>query len=174
MTEVCVITGGGSGIGLAAAERMVKKGYYTIICGRTAKKLENAVQHLRSTGGQAEAYPCDVSERESCFALAEHAKDCGEVKVLLHIAGLSPHMGDAEKIMNANALGTVNINDAFYEVMSPGGCVIDTSSMSAYLTPEIIMPKGAYKYARTDHRLFMKKMLNRAAVSLTPAVCQPI
>ena len=31
--KVCVITGGGSGMGLATARRMVKKGYYTILCG---------------------------------------------------------------------------------------------------------------------------------------------
>lgn len=59
-------------------------------------------------------------------------------------------MGDAEKILRGNALGTVNINDAFYEVMAPGGCVIGTSSMSAYLAPQFIMPQGAYKFARTD------------------------
>lgn len=166
MKTVCVITGGGSGIGLSTARLMVKKGYYTIICGRTASKLENAVKELIKEGGEAEAYPCDVSDRESCFALARHAKECGDVKVLLHIAGLSPHMADPEKIMEGNALGTVNVNDAFYEVMSAGGCVIDTSSMSAYLTPEFIMPKGSYKYARTDRNLFMKKMMNR--VSLLP------
>lgn len=161
MNKVCVITGGGSGIGFSTAMLMAKKGYYTIICGRTAAKLENAVKQLREAGGQAEAYPCDVADRDSCFALAKHAKECGLVMVLLHIAGLSPHMGDPEKIMAANALGTVNINDAFYEVMAPGGCVIDTSSMSAYLTPSILMPKSAYKYAETDRELFMKKMMKR-------------
>ena len=101
--------------------------------GRTASKLEKAVNDLRSAGGEAEAFSCDVSDRESCFALAKYAAECGEVKAVLHIAGLSPHMGDVEKILRGNALGTVNINDAFYEVMAPGGCVIDTSSMSAYL-----------------------------------------
>ncbi len=36
--KVCVITGGGSGMGLATAHRMAKKGYYTIVCGRTVSK----------------------------------------------------------------------------------------------------------------------------------------
>lgn len=161
MKKVCVITGGGSGIGLCTARLMAKKGYYTILCGRTVSKLENAVNELRAAGGEAEAWPCDVSDRESCFALARHAKECGDVMTVLHIAGLSPHMGDAEKIMEGNALGTVNINDAFCDVMAKGGCVIDTGSMSSYLTPEFIMPKGAYKYARTDHERFMKKMMAR-------------
>ena len=74
-------------------------------------------------------------------------------------------MGDAEKILRGNALGTVNINDAFYEVMAPGGCVIDTSSMSAYLAPQFIMPQGAYKLARTDREKFIKKLLARASIA---------
>ena len=95
----------------------------------------------KNDGCEAEAYSCDVSDREHCFALARHAAECGAVKAVLHIAGMSPHMGDAEKIMQANALGTVNINDAFFEVIAEGGCVIDTSSTSAYMAPSFIMPK---------------------------------
>ena len=106
MKKVCVITGGGSGMGLATAKLVCEEGYYTILVGRTASKLEKAVNDLRSAGGEAEAFSCDVSDRESCFALAKHAAECGEVKAVLHIAGLSPHMGDAEKILRGNALGT--------------------------------------------------------------------
>lgn len=165
MKKVCVITGGGSGMGLATAELVCEAGYYTILVGRTASKLEKAVADLHKAGGEAEAFSCDVSDRESCFALARHAAECGEVKAVLHIAGLSPHMGDAEKILRGNALGTVNINDAFYEVMAPGGCIIDTSSMSAYLAPQFIMPKRAYKLARTDREAFLKKLLARTSIA---------
>ena len=118
MKKVCVVTGGGSGIGFAAAKEAAKKGYYVMIVGRNEKKLAGAVEELRKDGCEAEAYSCDVSDREHCFALARHAAECGAVKAVLHIAGMSPHMGDAEKIMQANALGTVNINDAFFEVIA--------------------------------------------------------
>lgn len=80
MKKVCVITGGGSGMGLATAKLVCEEGYYTILVGRTASKLEKAVNDLRSAGGEAEAFSCDVSDRESCFALAKHAAECGEVK----------------------------------------------------------------------------------------------
>ena len=80
-------------------------------------------------------------------------------------------MGDAEKILRGNALGTVNINDAFYEVMAPGGCVIGTSSMSAYLAPQFIMPQGAYKLARNGREKFIKKLLAR--VSIAPKEVRP-
>ena len=85
MKKVCVITGGGSGMGLAAAKLVSEAGYYTLLVGRTASKLEKAVADLHAAGGEAEAFSCDVSDRESCFSLAKHAAECGEVKALLHI-----------------------------------------------------------------------------------------
>ena len=39
MKKVCVVTGGGSGIGFAAAKEAAKKGYYVMIVGRNEKKL---------------------------------------------------------------------------------------------------------------------------------------
>ncbi len=161
MKKVCVITGGGSGIGFAAAKEMIKENYYVILVGRNADKLKNAVRELEEMGGEAEGFSCDVSDREGCFKLAKYAGSLGEVKAVLHIAGMSPHMGDAEKIMQANAMGTVNINDAFYGVIAKGGCIIDTSSTSAYMSPGFIMPKKAYKFAYTDKDKFMKKMMAR-------------
>lgn len=166
MKKVCVVTGGGSGIGFAAAKEVAAKGYYVILVGRNKKKLENAVQELQSMGYEAEAFGCDVSDREACFTLAKHAAECGEVKAVLHIAGMSPHMGSAEKIMQANAMGTVNINDAFFEVIAEGGCVIDTSSTSAYMAPSFIMPKRLYPLSRVNRKLFLEKMMKR--VNLFP------
>ena len=166
MKKVCVVTGGGSGIGFAAAKEVAAKRYYVILVGRNKKKLENAVQELQSMGYEAEAFGCDVSDREACFTLAKHAAECGEVKAVLHIAGMSPHMGSAEKIMQANAMGTVNINDAFFEVIAEGGCVIDTSSTSAYMAPSFIMPKRLYPLSRVNRKLFLEKMMKR--VNLFP------
>ena len=68
MKKVCVVTGGGSGIGFAAAKEAAKKGYYVMIVGRNEKKLAGAVEELRKDGCEAEAYSCDVSDREHCFA----------------------------------------------------------------------------------------------------------
>ena len=161
MKRVCVITGGGSGIGFATAKIMGEKGCYIILVGRTAKKLENAVDELKQMGFEAEAISCDISDRQSTKKLAEKACERGDVKVVIHAAGMSPQMGNAQQIMESNAQGTINVNDAFYEVMQEGGCIVDTSSMSAYLTPQIIMPTCCYKLSRIDRELFMRKMMRR-------------
>jgi NAD(P)-dependent dehydrogenase (short-subunit alcohol dehydrogenase family) len=107
-----------------------------------------------------------VSDYKSVENLAIYAKIQGRVAAVIHAAGMSPNMGDAKQIMEVNALGTININNAFYKVMEVGSCIIDVSSMSAYLTPKIIMPVGLYKHSLKDPELFMKKILKR--VNLFP------
>jgi NAD(P)-dependent dehydrogenase (short-subunit alcohol dehydrogenase family) len=165
MKKVCVITGGGSGMGLATA-KIIGKECYIIIVGRTVKKLEKALKELEAEGIEAEAYACDISDRVSVDKLAAHAKKIGTISSVIHAAGMSPHMGEPRKIMEANALGTINMNEAFYDVMEEGSCIIDVSSMSAYLTPKLIMPVKGYKYSRIDKEIFMKKMMAR--VNLFP------
>lgn len=160
MEKICVITGGGSGMGLETA-RLMGKDHYIIICGRTMKKLEKAVDDLKAEGIEAEAFLCDVSDYESVENLALHAKEKGRVAAVIHAAGMSPHMGDAKKIMEVNALGTIYINNAFYKVMEKGGCIIDVSSMSAYLTPKVIMPVSKYRYSITNPERFMNKIMRR-------------
>ena len=163
---VCVITGGSSGMGLATARRMGQKGCALVLAARTPKKLDAAIEELAAAGVAATACRCDISDAGSVQGLAAYAASLGPVTTVLHIAGMSPHMGDAEAIMRGNALGTVHIHDAFYPVIEPGGCLVDTSSMSAYLAPEFIMPKGAFPLASTDREALFRKMMAR--VNLLP------
>ena len=158
MEKVCVITGGGSGMGLGTAQ-IIGKDHCIIIAGRTVKKLESAVETLRKEGINAEAVACDVSDRSSVDKLAARARELGIVSSVIHSAGLSPNMGDAKTIMTVNALGTINVHGAFYEVMEAGSCLINISSMSAYLAPEKIMPKKAFAYSQTDNTRFLKKVM---------------
>ena len=89
MKSVCVITGGGSGMGLAAAKFMPKE-KVIIISGRTVAKLENAVNELKMLGYEAYAFACDTSDRESVRKLAEYAASLGEIKNVINAAGISP------------------------------------------------------------------------------------
>jgi len=167
---ICVITGAGSGMGLATA-RIMGADHSLILAGRTLSKLEGAVADLRANGIDAEAFTCDVADRDSAFLLAERARLRGRVASVIHAAGLSPHMGDAKTIMEANALGTINVNDAFFGVLKEGASLVDVSSMSAYLIPELIIQKGAYGLSRTNRERFMNGMLAR--VGLFPKRLRP-
>ena len=65
MKNVCVITGGGSGMGLAAAKFMPKD-KIIVVTGRTMSKLEKAVNELKELGYETvEVTPVDMFPRTS-------------------------------------------------------------------------------------------------------------
>ena len=72
MKDVCVITGGGSGIGLSTAHHMPKE-QIVVLSGRTVSKLEKAVQQLSEQVHEAYAYTCDTADRASVHSLAVFA-----------------------------------------------------------------------------------------------------
>ena len=113
MSKVCVVTGGGSGMGLSAAKFMPKD-RIIVVSGRTESKLTKAVEQLREAEFEAYAKACDTSKRDSVKALAEYAASLGTITNVIHAAGVSPAMkGTMENILRINALGTVYVNQEF-------------------------------------------------------------
>lgn len=163
MKKVYVITGGGSGMGLATV-RALGKDHKTIISGRTASKLQGAVDELIKEGYDVEAFSCDVSKRESVKALVEFALSKGDIDAVIHAAGVSPHMGDAETILRINALGTYYVDEEFSKVMKKGTVILNVSSMSAYILPAMMLPTKNYKLIFNDEEKFLKKMIKRSRI----------
>lgn len=158
MKNVCVITGGGSGMGLAAAKCMPKD-KIIVVTGRTMSKLENAVKELQELGYEAYAKTCDTSDRKQVRELAEYAASLGEIKNVINSAGLSPAMARPETLIRVNALGTVYINEEFSKLMNPGSVIVDVSSNSAYILPDFLANKKVFALADQDEDLFIKKIL---------------
>ncbi len=159
MAKVCVITGGGSGMGLAAAKFM-QNDRIIVLSGRTEAKLAKAVEELESMGFKAYAKACDTSKRESVKELVQYASSLGEVVTVINSAGLSPAMSDAETIIKVNALGTVYINQEFSKVMK-SGVILDIASNSAYMLPSFMQSKKTYALADTDEDKFVKKLVKK-------------
>ena len=160
MANVCVITGGGSGMGLEAAKLMKDK--IVVVSGRTEAKLEKAVAQLKELGITAYAKACDTSDRASVNALAEYAASLGEIKNVINCAGLSPAMAKTETILRVNALGTVYVNEAFVQYMKAGSVIVDVASNSAYVLPGFLINKKVYALAETDEAAFLKKLLKKS------------
>lgn len=158
MKTVCVITGGGSGMGLAAAKNMPLD-KIIVVTGRTLAKLEKAVEELTAMGYEAYAKTCDTSKREDVIALADYAAELGVIKNVIHSAGLSPAMAKPETLMRVNALGTVYVNQEFSKRMTQGGVIVDISSNSAYMLPDFLANKKTFALAETNEKLFLKKSL---------------
>lgn len=164
MAKVCVITGGGSGMGLEAAKFMPKD-KIIVLSGRTEAKLKKAVAELSALGFEAYAKTCDTSKRESVKALVSYAVSLGEVKTVINSAGLSPAMADPETIVRVNALGTVYMNEEFSKIMKKGGVIVDVASNSAYVLPKFLINKKLYALADHDEEKFVKKIVKKAKLA---------
>lgn len=80
-----IVTGGSAGIGYAAAELLVSKGYTVTIAARDPVRLDAAATRLTARG-----VPTDVSRDGDCERLvASHISACRRLDVLFHAAGVS-------------------------------------------------------------------------------------
>ena len=164
MAKVCVITGGGSGMGLEAA-KYLPKDRIILLSGRTETKLRKAVAELAALGFEAYEKTCDTSDRESVRALVAYAVSLGKVCTVINCAGLSPAMADPDTIVRVNALGTVYVNEEFSKVMKKGSAIVDVASNSAYVLPKFLINKKLYALADRDEAKFVKKMVKKASLA---------
>jgi citronellol/citronellal dehydrogenase len=88
--QVAIVTGGGSGIGLATATEMARLGARVAICGRTTAKLEQAAAELGTVGGAERvlAAPCDIRDPAQVEAFVKDVlARFGRVDILVNNAG---------------------------------------------------------------------------------------
>jgi citronellol/citronellal dehydrogenase len=114
--RVALVTGGGSGIGFAIAEELLRVGAQVHICGRNPEKLEKAAQQLQEKGSIRWSV-CDIRQVEGVEALAETLqKEWGRLDILVNNAGgqfpapaeqISPKGFQA--VINNNLIGTWNV-----------------------------------------------------------------
>jgi citronellol/citronellal dehydrogenase len=92
--QVCVVSGGGTGLGRASAVELARLGAAVVICGRRAEPLAAAVGEIEGAGGRAEAVPMDIRDDEAVDALFDGVLERhGRVDLLVNNAGgqfLSP------------------------------------------------------------------------------------
>lgn len=69
--QVAWITGGGTGIGLATAQRLAGQGWHVAVSGRREAELKAACDAIAKAGGSAEAVPLDVSDAAAVSKAAE-------------------------------------------------------------------------------------------------------
>lgn len=85
--KVILVTGGGSGLGLAMAKQFVAYGARVAICGRTEAKLQAARAEISPDPALAKAYPCDVRDHAAVEAMvAQIVADFGQLDGLVNNA----------------------------------------------------------------------------------------
>lgn len=140
--KIAFITGGGSGIGAATAERFAEEGARVVICGRRQEPLDEVVARIRAAGGQAEAVVADVSD-EAAFtaALADCASRHGRLDILVNNA-MAYTWGPIEAMSSADwqaNFGT-SVDGTFWGTRSAmqlmkahGGSIVNLSSICGTL-----------------------------------------
>ena len=139
--KVVLVTGGSSGIGLAAAHKLAEAGAITIICGRDEDKLEQAKKEINARGFEVITYSADVADMADCdrfvqLLLANH----GGVDVLVNNAGRSIRRGiessydrfhDFERTMQLNYFGALRLTMGLlpHMIAQKHGQVINISSI---------------------------------------------
>jgi NAD(P)-dependent dehydrogenase (short-subunit alcohol dehydrogenase family) len=92
-SHVALITGGGTGIGAAAAEGFAAQGYAVAVAGRRPGPLQDTVQAIRSAGGEALAVPADLADSRAPARIVSAVGEAwGRLDVLVNNAAAIRHL----------------------------------------------------------------------------------
>lgn len=135
-----LITGGGSGIGLALAQRWHDAGNVVIVTGRNSAKLDAAIE------GRANmhAMPLDVTDADAIAAFAaDVVQRFPDLNVLVNNAGVMMYealdserdLSDAEATVVTNLLGPIRLTDALIDhlVARSDGAIVNVTSGLAFV-----------------------------------------
>ncbi|WP_073879423.1 SDR family oxidoreductase [Mycobacterium paraffinicum] len=158
MNRVSVITGGAGGMGLATA-RIVGRDHTLVLCDVRQDRLKAAAAALEALGMTPTAVDCDVTDRAAVDDLLETAQGLGTLASVIHTAGVSPSMGPADYVMRTNALGTLNVNEAFYAAAGEGAVIVNVASMAAHILPAEMVPVDQFPLALRDADAFLDALM---------------
>ena len=138
--KVAVITGGGTGIGLATARLFAQSGYSVVITGRDATRLKRAANDISTQHGQVTAIPCDVRDPASVKKIfSEIGKQHSSIDVLINNAGVSHALAPVDQlpietwrdVIDTNLTGMFLVTRAALPLMHAGGTIVNNLSVAA-------------------------------------------
>lgn len=164
--KVALVTGGGSGIGRAAAQALAREGARVVVSGRRKDALEETAKLVRAAGGEATAVVADVTrEPEVQQLIAVTVQTYGGLDIDFNNAGTEGEAGpiasttgaDYDTVFDANVRGTWLAMKHEIPALRQrgGGVVINNSSVVG-----VIAFPNMSLYAATKH----------AVIGLTKAV----
>jgi NAD(P)-dependent dehydrogenase (short-subunit alcohol dehydrogenase family) len=141
--RVALVTGGGSGIGRAAALAYVRNGCKVVVAGRRNEELKATLRLIASEGGDAFAVPTDVSVAQSVRGLVAATIDrYGRLDIAFNNAGSEGKFAPITELTEADFDSVVGVNlkgvwlSVKYEIEAmllhgQGGAIVNTSSFLA-------------------------------------------
>lgn len=137
--KTALITGASRGIGLAIAKLLSAHGAKTLLVSRKPSDLAAAVHAITDAGGDASAYPCNVSQDADLDRLiAEIRRDVPALNILVNNAATNPFFGpiaDAsreawDKTMAVNLRSMYFLSQGLLPLMGPGSSIINVASVN--------------------------------------------
>jgi NAD(P)-dependent dehydrogenase (short-subunit alcohol dehydrogenase family) len=158
MTQIAIVTGGASGIGLGLGAALVQRGWHVILDDIQDVKAKDKAERLTRTGpGTAVAASVDVRDADSVAALVnDTAREHGRLDLMVNNAGIGVAgepdelvMAHWDTIIDTNLRGVVHGCHAAYPLMkrNRAGTILNTASMAG------LMPStgGMTPYATTKY-----------------------
>ena len=114
--KAAVITGASRGLGQAVAEHLASLGVRVMLIARQPRPLQRAADKIKAAGGQASAFPCDVSDIDQVQSTAAKIMAaCDQVDILVNNAGIpAPRAFLETDYADWDAVIGVNLSGAFY------------------------------------------------------------
>jgi len=166
-SNVAVVTGAASGIGLAAAKRFAAMGLKVVLADRDGERLRVAASAVAalSSAGDVLAVPTDVSRWDEVGKLEAAARSAfGRVHVLMNNAGIQPGSSmfgaktDWDNVLRVNLGGVINGARVFGPAMvahGEPGLIINTGSKQGITTPP---GDPAYNVSKAGVKVFTEAL----------------
>ena len=165
--KVVLITGGGGGIGKAAARRFLEEGAKGVVLGsRRQQVLETAKEELDPSGQRVELFAGDASKRETAKAfVAAATQRFGGVDVLVNSTGIfrvkpfEETEDDFEEVLDSSLRPTFYVSQAAVPEMRRrgGGAIVNVGSMWA-IDAIATTPTSAYSAAQAGRHALTKNL----------------
>ncbi|WP_185897363.1 SDR family NAD(P)-dependent oxidoreductase [Paenibacillus zeisoli] len=142
--QTAIVTGGGTGMGRAAALRLGREGANVVIAGRRTKELQEVYEEIVSQGGSALAVQTDVADPRQVEALVNKTLDVfGSLDIAWNNAGILGAFSPLHQLSfeDFDTLMSVNLRGVFaclkYEIaamldLGIRGSIVNTSSWTAH------------------------------------------
>ena len=161
-SKVAIITGGGTGIGRAAALHLQADGWDVVVAGRRKEELDKTVAMAKAGGGRMLAVAADVTRQDQVKNLfAETRKAFGRLDFLFNNAGMGLPAGPMEdiKLEDWQKVVDLNLTACFmcaqeairiFKAQSPqGGRIVNNGSISAHVPRPMSVAYTSTKHAIT-------------------------
>ena len=149
--RVAIVTGGGSGIGLAISQRLASDGHSVAVLDLNGESAAGAAKAIDAAGGRAFGVPTDVSDRDQVFAAVDEVRGrLGRPGILVNNAGMGATFNRFLKITPEawdQTLG-VNLTGAFHccqavlpDMVEARWCrIVNISSSSTHSGQALLSP----------------------------------